>query len=101
MFAPVVVFEGLPSAEAGGAAPVSPCSITIMPGRPPAGMGISLAQGDFRMMICASCVVQSLKSFFSQGPFAAANNAAVETTASAARPALRFIARPLFETVKT
>ncbi len=43
---PVVVFAGFPSDAEGGGAPLLPGSMTVMAGRPPAGMGIFLLQGE-------------------------------------------------------
>lgn len=79
IFAPVVVFDGLPSEAARGEVTLLPGSMTATVGRPTAGMGIGFAQGESVSRACASFWVQPLKSLACQAAFVAANVASKET----------------------
>jgi hypothetical protein len=84
MFAPVVVFDGFPSAADGGGASESPFSSTVKPDLPPAGIGVDLAHGDFLMINRASAGVQSLNCLSRHGAIAAPVSRVVSSAAKQA-----------------
>ncbi len=99
MFVPVVVFDGLPSAALGGAAPFDPGSITVTPGLPLAGIGSCFAHGESVMIDCASFCVHSLKSLPCQGPLTAASS--VAPTAASIKPLHRIHRIPALSVCRT